>query len=791
MIFDVYKPFLNKEGRWVPGIKPTPTEWGTIVDTLLKNEEYCKQIDEYRETGDKSKKETLPAINFVGRSTTTRQASAMTPTQLFMIDIDHCEDPRGAWQKMFDQVGNDWVCDNVILAHITPSGKGLHIIFKQMGHPTLIENMDAANEIFDFGQYGEYDTKVKDFARISFIFKYDELLFENAMLDTVIEPDLGNVLVNDFKDEEGGKKKEKEMEIPPFSDVEKEQFDNMEYRGFKVKDIVKTYVEKQGTPSSGEIHNYYNEMVKYFRLITSNNKRCLLYLLPRFDHTEEECWGQIKSICRTNTLSELPKPFYFFLKDNGFYVPRDGQEMKSIQSYMLSDDDIEPLDVPYLPPVIREFVKCAPRDFVVPAINALMPILGTLTSYVKAKYPYDNKWQSTTFFSIIIAPPSTGKGFVTDYQDMLFENIRLRDFISLKREEMYLDVINRKGDNEKSPEKPRVSLRIIPPKNSETEFLEKQSYNCGYHMFTFAAEMDSWAKGVKAAGGNKDDMIRVAWDNGLYGQSYKAANSFKGEVNLFWNVLITGTRAQVEKYFRNVENGLVTRCCFTPIENQEFRMAPHWKELSEKDITVIRDFMKRCDDNSYYNKCTATREEALSLMGNAEEFDKEIDWRFKFKEKQIVNLDWIMPTLNKFQEEQCSLASKDIDNARDVFRRRAGLRGFRLALLCTCLYKKPRKRDFEKCAEFIWWWMHKDIESMLNMWGTKYNTETADTPNLRQRKVFSQLPDTFTRADVMAVCLRQGIKTKVRRILFEWRNQGFVTYVSADDKNTFKKIIKE
>ena len=75
MIFDVYKPFLNKEGRWVPGIKPTPTEWGTIVDTLLKNEEYCKQIDEYRETGDKSKKETLPAINFVGRSTTTRQAS--------------------------------------------------------------------------------------------------------------------------------------------------------------------------------------------------------------------------------------------------------------------------------------------------------------------------------------------------------------------------------------------------------------------------------------------------------------------------------------------------------------------------------------------------------------------------------------------------------------------------------------------------------------------------------------------------------------------------------------------
>ena len=45
--------------------------------------------------------------------------------------------------------------------------------------------------------------------------------------------------------------------------------------------------------------------------------------------------------------------------------------------------------------------------------------------------------------------------------------------------------------------------------------------------------MDSWAKGVKAAGGNKDDMIRIAWDNGEYGQQFKSANTFKGTVNLY------------------------------------------------------------------------------------------------------------------------------------------------------------------------------------------------------------------------------------------------------------------
>ena len=48
------------------------------------------------------------------------------------------------------------------------------------------------------------------------------------------------------------------------------------------------------------------------------NKELIFHLIPRFGHGDEEVWSQIKSICRVNTLSDLPRPFYFFLKDNGF-----------------------------------------------------------------------------------------------------------------------------------------------------------------------------------------------------------------------------------------------------------------------------------------------------------------------------------------------------------------------------------------------------------------------------------------------------------------------------------------
>ena len=186
-------------------------------------------------------------------------------------------------------------------------------------------------------------------------------------------------------------------------------------------------------------------------------------------------------------------------------------------------------------------------------------------------------------------------------------------------------------------------------------------------MFTYAAEMDSWAKGVRAAGGNKDDMIRIAWDNGEYGQQFKSANTFKGTVNLFWNVLITGTLQQIESYFKNVENGLVTRCSFTSIENQEFAAPPKWRKLSSKSLKRINDFVKRCDLNTYESPCNIIPEEIECISDD--DFDKEVDWKFKFRERQTVDCSWVMPTIEQFHKEQMQKAALDIDKARDVFTR--------------------------------------------------------------------------------------------------------------------------
>ena len=796
MQFDYYHPFKDKEGNIKPGIKPQVKSWADIKK-IMSEKWFAERIDKVRSAPNKEEKaiakKNVPGVIFTGRTESTRMASAMIPTQLAMVDIDKCEkDPKEIWQRLFELKGNDWICDNIVLAHITCGGRGLRIVLRgQKGLTTLIDNMKWFSEQFPLEEgEGAYDEAVHDFSRLSFLTKADEILFEHSMLYMETEPELEGDIVNPANNPNGGKDNHAgdltklADEAAEFSQEEIEKFEAFDYRGINVRTIVEKYVELRGEPSAGEVHNFYNEMVKNFRCICSNNKRMLLYILPRFGHTAEECWSQILSICKVNTLSSLPKDFYFFLKDNGYYVP-SGAGQGALQQYMLNEQPNEEfVEPPYLPPVIRELVSCAPKDFVIPSVNALLPIIGTLTSYVGAEYPYDNRIHTTSFFSVIYAPPGTGKGFVERFKKLLLKYLDIRDSVQNAKERFYLDKINKKGSNEKSPDNPNTSLRIMEPKNSETELLEKQRNNHGYHMFTFAAEMDTWAKGVRAAGGNKDDLVRVAWDNEVYGQYYKNAGTFKGKVQLFWNLLITGTLQQLLHYFKNVENGLVTRCSFTSIENQQFAEPPIWKPLSARSLKTIEDFIKRCDENSYETPCNVNPSD-LDCM-TEEQFEEEVDWHFKYKERQIVDLDWIMPEIRDFLREQINQSALDVDVARDVFRRRVAVRGFRLALMCTCLYNRHMtKTDIANCRKFVRWWMERDIEGIMKLWGPKYNEQVNNVPIITQKSVFDQLSSRFTKNDVFACCIKQGVKTPVKMVVYNWKKLGYIEKVGD---NVYKKI---
>ena len=792
MNFDIYKPFTDKNGNYKPGIKPVSMYWEGIRDFLCTDKQLHEDIMNARKCrGDKNAyaaiKKRLPAVCFTGicAANKTRAQRNMKPTGLMMIDIDHCESPVEAWKSIHtEMILKGWE-NNVLLVHKTVSGEGLRLVLKvPQDFTTLEAAMEWANNQFGFSGYGVFDAPCKDFSRLSFLPLAEEILFESSELtaETFPETKLENLSYSEESAEQpNSNPKKKPAGIPEFTDEEKTKLDAYEYKGTPLKTIIEMYIEEKGEPGDSERHNYYNQLVVNFRNCCNNSARILFYLLPRFGHEAQECWDSCTGLTKSNKTTKHSLEFWRFLVDHGF-LEKDATS-KQLREYMMSDEEeVSQENLPWLPPVFREFIRITPKDFRTSMVNALLPVMGTLASYLQGEYYYDGRMHTTSFFSIIYAPAGTGKGFVERIINVLFEQLKIRDYVQQARENIWLNAINTKSQNDKTPPDPHTSLRIIAAKNSESEFLSKQKENHGYHMFTYAAEMDSWAKGVRAAGGNKDDMIRVAWDNGTYGQNFKGTNTFKGEVALYWNVLITGTIEQLYSYFKNVTNGLITRCSFTTIENQQYAEPPVWKNLNKRDMDTLRRFMERCDSNSYEEPCNIVPEE-LDYIDPAN-FDKQVDWHFHFKRRKTVDMEWLRPTIADFNKRHMEIAARDMDDARDVFRRRVAVRGFRLGILCHSLWENPKHSDLVKCIPFIEWWMEQDIEHSLKLWGARYNQDVQVGPQLTQKPVYSLLREEFTKEDVYSALRQCGRNSRVDVTVSRWIKMGFAKKIA---KNRWKK----
>ena len=601
MKLNIYFRIKTKSGKYAPGVTPvemTRAMWqdntaDAFTATLIK---------EFRE-GDKDAKTKLPAVCWTGvvNNGGTRKVENMTPTGLYMIDIDHIQvqgdkgqgdKVREVWENILGKMPLNLV-DAVRLVHITPSGAGLRIVMQcTENFPTLPEHMQWLDEQIGFNEYGDFDTAVKDISRLSFIPQASDILYESDLLWSD-EPNY-NPIVNNGLPTKSIKNNE-QQKVSGSGNAEGEwkplrsTYADYKYKGTLLTEIIDKYIEVYGEPEQGEKHNFYNKMVRDFRNICDNDPLVLHDLLPRFggDNSTEyqNTLSQCQSICRTNSNSSIPREFFIFLAKNGFYRPKNGNGNGNEDENEDENNKVHPVDLmPTPPPVIKELISVAPKDFKLPAINALLPIIGTLTSYVRAEDPQNAKTISTSFFSVVYAPPSSGKSFMERYTNWLLSDLMIRDEVNDARDAVFARKSQQKSANDKGEKLPATSIRIMEAKNSEAEFLEKQRNNKGHHMFTYCAEIDQWRKGIRAAGGNKDDMVRIAWENGFYGQNYKSTNTFKGKVQLFWNVLLAGTDDQVAAYFKNVTNGLVTRCSFMHIDNQQFQyLPPQWKKLSKKD----------------------------------------------------------------------------------------------------------------------------------------------------------------------------------------------------------------
>ncbi len=128
---------------------------------LVRGTEWGEKIDKFRETGDQAIKRKLPAFIFqatfddttskAGKIGPWRKQSATKLTGLVVMDLDHIDNPLTLYQGWIEK-GLDMKALGIVLIYISPSGKGLKIVFKaRLDWGNLIDNQYALAHILGDG----------------------------------------------------------------------------------------------------------------------------------------------------------------------------------------------------------------------------------------------------------------------------------------------------------------------------------------------------------------------------------------------------------------------------------------------------------------------------------------------------------------------------------------------------------------------------------------------------------------------------------------------------------------
>lgn len=737
----------------------------TLRDDAFLN--VFQKVEEAAQSGEKEAfslaKRQLPCVtwqaSFEGG---VRKNENAKPSGLFMLDVDHIDSPEMMFRAIFpseEQLNKSCSDLGILVVHVTPSGHGLRFVAKCPPTATTIEGCQAwlANELCLL----QYDTACKDFARASFLVPEHYFLY----LDDGIfeENDNLNILQVPFSAE--SKPKENAAVQPQqreFSDEQK----NFSYRGKTIAEIASKYVAAHGEPQPGERHTYYYNLCRNFRYICDNDLGVLLAQLPDFGLSYAERQKEVEHAVNRHGGDRIPYPFYKFLEREGLFA----EEQPASAPEVLKEEETP--KIPTLPPVFKEFCSICPKDFVYPSIVALLPILGTLGTRLRATY-IDGKEQTTSFIGVIFAPQAAGKSFARDIVWYLSKDLRKHDEFSVQKEKLFRAELKQKKNSESIPEDPHAPYRIVQSVISVPRLLGRQEDAGGLHQFSFTEEIDTLVKSNQGGSyAQKSDLYRQAFDNAEYGQDYMSVDTFAGSVRLYYNILMLGTPKQLYKFFNDSENGLVSRCCFAELRNQEFADIPYFKKLSPKQEERITKAMGVFEQMTYSRKNARTDEYTIGPVVNVDNY-----------------LEDTKKVLRKWLDEKRSEALKANDYALDIFRRRAAVKAFRVAMLCVGIYT-PKNCGTAKrkiIANFAAWFAEQDMRQTMSAFGSMI--EVRDRQGSAPRKsLYDLLPTTFTSADVYALLRRQGMTSNPTKVIYKWKASGLIR---TEDNITFTKKINK
>lgn len=718
-------------------------------------------------------KKRLPVITWQAFFPGRRIASEAQPSGLFMLDIDHVDNPFGLYSRRIASRTKEL---GIVYVGKTASTRGLRIVAKCQPQLFSLEECQKwlAGEL-----NVEYDGVCKDFARCSFLVHDSYTYYMDAKAiwqeeaDGLCKYKVENVNSRVVSEKQTAEQKQIPTETP--TDQTEGLFGGpTDYKGVPYEDICKEWLEYTGgEPKEGERNARLYKLALRLRYITDFNPATMKRVMPRYGLPESEIDQLIHSALNTPRAADMQKDLREVLDRIDRKIKLQGDE-EEIPEVITSTERMPPL-----PPIFRQWAEIAPDDFKTAVTLCQLPILGALGSRLRARY-LDGKMHSPSFQVSLEAPQASGKSFMVRLVETELAPMIQADEAQKEKEKEYADkvaemkMLNIKVNADNKDEilgtKPQGIVRFLPATISITKMLMRLHAAKGLHCFAYAEEIDTVLKAYKRGFSSLSELLRVAFDNGRYGQDYASENSFSGDVFVYYNTLFSGTPKAMRRFYPDVEDGLVSRVLFVTLPDQFGKPMPVWGQMDAKAKQIMDIALERLNE--------------ISLIGD------EVQPEYELK------LDYLNAELDKWIKAQQIEAVSQDDRTRDIFCRRAAVVGFRAGMLAAFLYggKKTTPTVRKNVCKFAIW----VANCMLNQHLLRFNIQGTGSNVNPYEDVYKMLKDEFTRDDVEKALAAAGKDSPVKGVLYKWRLLGTVEAVDEGRMGThnrkgytkFKKVKK-
>ena len=524
---------------------------------------------------------------------------------LVMLDIDHIDNPVHIFGKMPKEWFEDGAKNQVMLVHITPSGKGLRVVFKA---DSDIGDL-SANQHHLAQQLGvEPDEACKDASRTSFACQEEDILFINDAIFEYQNDEFDKRFGEVYR---GGKghteitENCRHTEITEITENSQPSALSPQTSSFSPQP---TY---HGTPMQRICDAW---ILEYPKVETRHGKMLeaasdLRYLV---ESPEELTHALLLLDCVRQISEERGMREIEQAAESAWTGPRYKKIPQRVQKVLIRAgvDDVKDVSAKeedagekrMQMSALRTFAQrlrplmAPPYDTVCEGVedeNLLSHIFaaGTMfcTLMTRCTYThYDGQEHRMNPQTLIIAPPASGKSGVDTLNKQVMSVLRAQDQISRNALKEY----KRKRKERATSSKEQKQAALVEPQGMIRVLLSNTSNNQFYkrlvnareevdqellwlHVYMFDSEL---ASANKANGGadwiGKRDMELKAFENEDAGSDYANDDSVNDFVPVHWNMVTTGTAVALAKKFTmaNINDGLATRVAITPMDPRRYKM---------------------------------------------------------------------------------------------------------------------------------------------------------------------------------------------------------------------------